>query len=177
MKSKITISIDSELLNFIRQDHPNTDIDSLIQDSLAKFLGIRQVWIKIDNTEQEKTQIQSPVEEITKEINAPKDIIPKKQRNPKHILKIWEKVKSNLNDEFTIDDYWDIVKKSGFQYKDGARTSTIIGHLHLLEIAGKIIKIGEKPLRYRKEEDIQKSENSQNQETINGERLAEEIKV
>lgn len=185
MKTKITINIDSELLNLVKQDHSKADIDSLIQDALAKFLGIKQIWVKIDSSEQ-KTIIQTPVEEIeeippVEEIPAAKDTVTKakKQRKPKHILKIWEKIKSSLDNEFTIDEYWETVKKSGFAYKNSARTSTILDHLRLLGNAGKIIKIGKKPMRYRKledEENIQVIKSNFVQETISNSGLVEETK-
>jgi hypothetical protein len=156
MKSKITINIDSELLNLLKQHHLAMDIDSLIQDALAKFLGIKQIWVKIDNSEKEISPAEevpiNPIQEMT--INSETEIVPKikKQRKPKRILKIWEKIKSDLNYEFTIDEYWDTVKKSG-SYKNSARTSTILDHMRLLGNAGKIVKIGEKPMKYRKLED------------------------
>jgi len=161
MRSKITINIDSELLDFIKKDYSDKEIDSLVQDALAKFLGVKQVWVEVDSYEPLTTPIQ-------KTLQPEKKLKIKKKRRPKRILKIWEKIEPDLNNEFTIDEYWDTVQRNGFAYKKSARTSTILEHLRLLGEAGKIVKIGEKPMRYkklgeeiRKDEDVQKSEQTQ----------------
>lgn len=57
----------------------------------------------------------------------------KKRRQPKFVLKIWDKLKEYLGEEFTTEDYWDATKKGDLGYKDSARTSTILEHLKLIE--------------------------------------------
>ena len=147
MKSKISINIDSDLLNIIR-DCPDSDLDSIIQDALAQFFGVKQIWVRSDTLD----PISNAPVQINAKIKIDNEKIPivKKRRHPKFVLKVWDKIKQDLGTEFTIDDYWDATKISGFNYKDSARHSTILEHMKLIEEAGEIEKIGEKPKRYRK---------------------------
>lgn len=158
MKSKISINIDSDLLNIIR-DEPDSDLDSIIQDALAQFFGVKQIWVRSDTLGpisnapvQINTKIDTPVK-----IDNEKTPIAKKRRRPKFVLKVWDKIKEDLSTEFTIDDYWDATKISGLNYKDSARHNTILEHIKLIEEAGEIEKIGEKPKRYRKLEQNKES--------------------
>ena len=48
MKSKISVNIDSELLNIIK-DCSDSDLDSIIQDAVAQFLGVKQIWVRTDS--------------------------------------------------------------------------------------------------------------------------------
>ena len=48
MKSNISVNIDSELLNIIK-DCSDSDLDSIIQDALAQFLGVKQIWVRTDS--------------------------------------------------------------------------------------------------------------------------------
>lgn len=151
MKSKISINIDSDLLNIIR-DCPDSDLDSIIQDALAQFFGVKQIWVRSDTLDpisNAPIQINAKIETPVKIDNEKMPIV-KKRRHPKFVLKVWDKIKQDLGTEFTIDDYWGATKISGFNYKDSARHSTILEHIKLIEEAGEIEKIGEKPKRYRK---------------------------
>ena len=159
MKSRITVNIDSELLDIIK-DVSDSDLDSVVQDAMAQFLGVKQIWVKTNTSEpifSSSTPIEIPGKNPTK--NNMSDI--KRRRQPKFVLKIWDKLKGHLREEFTTDDYWDATKKTDLGYKDSARTSTILEHLKLIEEAGKIINIGGKPRRYRKLEKIEIGEESQ----------------
>lgn len=162
MKSKISINIDSELLSIIR-DYSDSDLDSMIQDALSQFLGLKQIWVRSDTLGPisaasiqttldpiATTSIQAPVKIGEVSINKTTALGVKKRRRPKFVLKVWDKIKEELGTEFTADDYWDATKNGGFNYKDSARHSTILEHLKLIEEAGEIIKINEKPKRYRK---------------------------
>jgi len=198
MKAKISVNIDSELLNIIK-DCSDLELDAIIQDALAQFFGIKQIWvrsdtldpipvtpIKIDRTLSGivgKTSIKEPPtgeihaeEPPTGEIHAEEPPIGeihaeeppigetsintistvkniqviKKKRKPKLILKIWDKVKEELGTEFTANDYWDAIKKCGYDYKDNAKYGTTMSHLKLIEEAGCVVKINEKPKKYRK---------------------------
>ena len=156
MKSKISVNIDTELLDIIK-DYSDADLDSIIQDALAKFFGVKQVWVRTDILDPIKSISKMSVKEsnnITEEMDDTKDTVHiKRRRKPKFILKIWDKLKAELGEEFTIDEYWEVTKKCGFNYKDSARHSTIPGHLQLIEDAGKIIKVkNEKPKTYKKSE-------------------------
>jgi hypothetical protein len=170
MKSKISINLDSELLNIIR-DCSDKDIDSIVQDALAQFFGVKQIWIKtntlnpicVPTKEEKKDEIineDSKISTTNTVVNSTTPVI-KRRRKPKFVLKIWDKIQKELGPEFTADDYWDATKISGFEYKDSARHSTILEHLKLIEEAGEIEKIGERPKRYRK---LEKNEESQKTE-------------
>lgn len=172
MKTKIDINIDSELLELAKEtiEDFNAELDSMVQNMLANVLGVKQIWVKADTNE--------PV--ISKPTNSIKTTEPiifaetsnlktqKPKRKPKFILKIWDKVKQFLDDEFTIDDYWDATKKAGLEYKDSARRSTIIYHLKFLEETKIIIKIEEKPDKYRKLEEVSAIESDKRSEIIEG---------
>ena len=147
MKSKITVNIDSELLDIVREVS-DSDLDSVVQDAVAQFLGVKQIWVKTNTLESIssvpiESQVKSPI--IRTDILATK-----RRRRPKFVLKIWDKLKGELGEEFTTEEYWNATKKGGLGYKNSARTSTILEHLKLIEEAGKIVKISEKPRKYRK---------------------------
>ena len=145
MKSKISINIDSDLLNIIR-DCPDSDLDSIIQDALAQFFGVKQIWVRSDTLDpisNAPIQINAKIETPVKIDNEKMPIV-KKRRHPKFVLKVWDKIKQDLGTEFTIHDYWDATKISGFNSRD------IALYIKLIEEAGEIEKIGEKPKRYRK---------------------------
>lgn len=152
MKSKITVNIDSDLLDMIKQD-TDSDLDSIMQEALAQFLGVKHIWVKA-NTLEPVLNV-APISPLKTEVEEQKDVmakkhIIKKKRQPKAILKIWEKVKGELDVEFTPEDYWNATKKCGYGYKDSAKHSTILEHLRLMEEVEKIVKIGDKPKKYRK---------------------------
>lgn len=147
MKSKITVNIDSELLDIVREVS-DSDLDSVVQDAMAQFLGIKQIWVKTNTLEPISSV---PTEDPVKSPIIEADRSPtKRRRRPKFVLKVWDKLKGDLGKEFTTEEYWDATKKGGLGYKNSARTSTILEHLKLIEEAGKIVKISEKPRKYRK---------------------------
>jgi len=159
MKSKISIDIDSELLDIIK-DCSESDLGSIIQDALAQFFGVRQIWVRSDTLD----PISAIPVKIDKALDASVDIASinnasvdtvKKRRKPKFVLKVWDKIKEELGTEFTTDDYWDATKKCGLNYKDSARHSTILEHLRLIEGTGNIVKINDRPGRYRKSESLE----------------------
>ncbi len=164
MKSKVSINIDSDLLNIIR-DCSDSDLDSIVQDALAQFLGLKQIWVRSNTLDpisnipnQTCDKIDTPVKIDNVSIDEKLPVV-KRRRQPKYVLKVWDKIKRELSTEFTTDDYWDATKISGLNYKDSARHSTILEHLKLIEEAGEIEKIGERPKRYRKlEKNEEKSE-------------------
>jgi hypothetical protein len=51
MKSNVSVNIDSELLDIIK-DCSDSDLDSIIQDALAQFFGVKQVWVRSDTLDQ-----------------------------------------------------------------------------------------------------------------------------
>lgn len=164
MKTKISVNIDSELLGVIK-DCSDSDFDSIIQDALSQFFGVKQIWVRTDTldpisvsakiTPDIITQDKIIQDKITGEIDDNKNTkmainSTKRRRQPKFVLKVWDKLKVDLDEEFVIDDYWNATKKHGLDYKESARHSTIPEHLKLIEEAGKIIKISDKPKTYRK---------------------------
>ena len=161
MKSKIHVEIDTELLDIIK-NCSDSDLDSIIQDALAQFIGIKQIWVKADTFEPISTiptLIPPKIVPVGKTINETEPVdetvnkITKRRRQPKYVLKIWETLKSKLGTEFTINEYWDATKKCDLGYKDSARHSTILEHLRLVEEAGKIVQMGTRPKTYRKLDD------------------------
>lgn len=147
MKSKITVNIDSDLLDIVREVS-DSDLDSVVQDAVAQFLGIKQIWVKTNTLESIssvpiESQVKSPIIRTDR-------LATKRRRRPKFVLKIWDKLKGELGEEFTAEEYWNATKKGGLEYKNSARTSTILEHLKLIGEAGKIVKISEKPRKYRK---------------------------
>lgn len=208
MRSKITINVDSDLLDILRRD-TDSDLDSIMQEALAQFLGVKQVWVKANTMEQvspissfkkgtliEQTisPIESPKEssieseslresietEIVKKHIEEEPI--KKQRQPKAVLKIWEKIKKELDIEFTTEDYWEATKKCGYNYKDSARHSTILEHLRLMEGAEKIVKISDKPKKYRKLEingniQLKSKEQGKESEKVEDKKVEDEVEV
>lgn len=166
MRSKINVNIDSELLELVTSCC-DSDLDSIIQDALAQFLGIRQIWVKSDTLEpvsipENKSEDNKPdIIHDNKHDNVmvPIKILttPEKKKNesrfrrkPKYVLKIWDNIEKHVGMVFTPDEYFEAALKGGINYKESAKKATILEHLNILEEAGKIIILSFSPRTYRK---------------------------
>lgn len=165
MRSKINVNIDSELLELVTSCC-DSDLDSIIQDALAQFLGIRQIWVKSDTLES------LSISENKSEDNKPQNIYDNKhdnavpieiftnpgkkknesrfRRKPKYVLKIWDNIEKYVDKVFTPEEYFEAALKGGINYKESAKKATILEHLNILEEAHKIIILSFNPRTYRK---------------------------
>lgn len=95
----------------------------------------------------------------------PKNMITITKSSPKHsdigikpvgkmrndLLDIWSNIKQFLNDEFTADEYWNALKKSGYTYAESARQVTPYQHTNKLIALKKIERIIDiSPVTWRK---------------------------
>lgn len=168
MRSKIAVNIDLELLDIIK-DVSDSDLDSVIQEALAQFLGVRQIWVKSDNLEPISKSILNKIPIKVDIVDF--SLLPEKKnqfrRQPKFVLNVWDVIKGYVGEEFTSDDYWEAAIKGGFNYKESAKKVTILEHLNIIEEAGKIVKINDKPRKYRKiEKDKEPEEELKPEEKI-----------
>lgn len=67
------------------------------------------------------------------------------------ISDIWNNIKQFLDDEFTAEEYWDALKKSGYKYAESARQVTPYQHANRLIFSKKVERvINASPVTWRK---------------------------
>jgi hypothetical protein len=67
------------------------------------------------------------------------------------VLEIWNNIKQFLDDEFTADEYWNALKKSGYKYAESAKQVTPYQHTTKLISSKKIERIlNVSPVTWRK---------------------------
>lgn len=72
----------------------------------------------------------------------------RKKRNS--IIEVWNNTKQYLNDEFDANEYWEALKKTGYEYKDTTKQAVPYQQLVQLVQKNKIERIAEKPARWKK---------------------------
>lgn len=71
-------------------------------------------------------------------------------RKSNDILDIWNNAKQFLDDEFTAEEYWDALKKSGYKYAESARQVTPYQHANKLISYKKIERVTTSPVTWKK---------------------------
>jgi hypothetical protein len=75
----------------------------------------------------------------------------KHPENRNDILDIWDNIEQFLGEEFTADEYWNALKKSGYKYAESARQVTPYQHTTKLILHKKIERIIDtSPVTWRK---------------------------
>jgi len=88
---------------------------------------------------------------ITKPSSKQSDISMKPVGKSNDILDIWNNIKQFLDDEFTADEYWNALKKSGYKYAESAKQVIPYQHTNRLISSKKIERIlNVSPVTWRK---------------------------
>lgn len=72
----------------------------------------------------------------------------RKKRSP--VIEIWNNAKQYLDNEFDANEYWDALKKAGYEYKNSTKEAIPYQQLINLVKLNKVERVGDRPAKWKK---------------------------